>query len=91
MKSKFYRSPLAGALALALIFVTLGTMSNQVATVSAQGANKVTVGHDYRHDVSPPLRDIKPVVVPPRHEHEANINPHINSCLLYTSPSPRDS
>jgi len=78
MKSKFFRPSLPGALILMLIFVALGTMSNQ-APAFAQAANKVIVGHDYRHDVSPPLRDIKPAVVPPRHEHEANINPHINS------------
>jgi hypothetical protein len=77
MKSKFFRPPLLGALIFMLIFLALGT--SRVAPASAQGPNTVTVGHDYRHDVSPPLRDIKPVVVPPRHEHEANINPHINS------------
>ena len=78
MKSKFIRSQLPAALILVLIFLMLGTRQNQ--PVSAQGpGGGVTVGHDYRHDVSPPLRDIRPPVSPPQHEHEANINPHINS------------
>src|SRR5689334_4549429 len=77
MKSKFFRSPLIAARILTLIFLALGTF--QVAPAAAQGPDKVTVGKDYKHDVSPPLREIKPVVAPPKHEHEANVNPHINS------------
>jgi hypothetical protein len=80
MESKFFRSQLPTALILVLIFLTLGSKQNQTATVSAQGpGGNITVGRDYKHDVSPPLRTIRPPVSPPRHEHEVNINPHINS------------
>src|SRR5262245_41077430 len=75
---KFFRSQLLVTLILMLIFLALGTFEAMPASAQGPGG-KVTVGHDYRHDVSPPLRDIKPPVAPPRHEHEANINPHINS------------
>src|SRR4030095_7674869 len=54
-------------------------MPHQTPSVSAQGPNPVTVGRDYKHDVSPPLRDMQPVFTPPRAEHEENINPHINT------------
>ena len=77
MKSKFFHSPVLVILILMLIFSALSTL--EAGPASAQGPGKVTVGHDYRHDVSPPLRDIKPPVSPPQHEHEANLNPHINS------------
>jgi len=66
-------------LILALIVIALGATQHQTATVLAQGPGPVTVGRDYRHDVSPPLRTIQPVAIPPRQEHEANINPHINA------------
>jgi len=78
MESKFFRSQLPAALILVLIFLMLGARQNQPVSAQGPGGN-VTVGRDYKHDVSPPLRDIKPPVSPPRHEHEANINPHINS------------
>src|SRR5689334_18761328 len=78
MKSNFIRSQLPAALILVLIFLMLGTRQNQPVSAQGPGGN-VTVGRDYKHDVSPPLRDIKPVVVPPRHEHEENIVRHINS------------
>jgi len=79
VKSKLYRLPPFGVVILALIFLALGATEHQTTAVSAQGPGGVTVGRDYRHDVSPPLRNIKPVAIPPRHEHEANINPHINA------------
>jgi Fibronectin type III domain len=78
MKSNFIRSQLPAALILVLIFLMLGTRQNQPVSAQGPGGN-VTVGRDYKHDVSPPLRDIKPPVAPPRHEHEANVNPHINT------------
>jgi hypothetical protein len=46
------------------------------ATAGASGAassspSNVIVGHDYKHDVSPPLRDIFPAPPPRQAEHEA--------------------
>ena len=79
MKSQLGRLPLFGVLILGLIFLASGATQYQTTTVLAQGPGGVTVGRDYKHDVSPPLRDIKPVVTPPRHEHEENTNPHINT------------
>jgi hypothetical protein len=79
VKSQLLRLPLFGVLILGLVFLALGTTQYHPTTVLAQGPGGVTVGRDYKHDVSPPLRDIKPVVAPPRHEHEENINPHINT------------
>jgi len=79
VKSKLYRLSPLGVLILALIVLALGATQHQTTTVLAQGPGAVTVGRDYRHDVSPPLRTIKPVAIPPRQEHEANINPHINA------------
>ena len=79
MKSQLFRLPLFGVLILTLFSLALGATQYQTATALAQGRGGVTVGRDYKHDVSPPLRDIKPVVMPPRHEHEANINPHVNT------------
>ena len=78
MKSKLFRPQLLGALILALSFLMVGTKQNQTVLVSAQGpGDRVTVGRDYKHDVSPPLRDMKPVITPPRREHEENANLHI--------------
>jgi len=79
VKSKLYSLPPFGVLILALTFLALGATQHQTTAVLAQGPGGVTVGRDYRHDVSPPLRNIEPVATPPRHEHEANINPHINA------------
>ena len=79
MKIKLYRPQLLGALILVLFFFALAAGQNRTAPALAQGSGGVTVGRDYKHDVSPPLRDIQPVFVPPRHTHEANINPHINT------------
>src|SRR5207249_1092237 len=73
------RLPLFGVLILALIFLALGATQYQPTTVLAQGPGGVTVGRDYKHDVSPPLRDMQPVFTPPRAEHEANVNRHINT------------
>ena len=67
------------ALILVLFFFALAAGQNRTAPALAQGSGGVTVGRDYKHDVSPPLRDIQPVFIPPRHTHEANINPHINT------------
>lgn len=39
---------------------------------SGPNAGGPTVGRDYKHDVSPPLRDIPPSHIPPRPQHEAN-------------------
>jgi fibronectin type 3 domain-containing protein len=36
------------------------------------GGGGMIVGRDYKHDVSPPLRDIPPARIPPRPNHEAN-------------------
>src|SRR6266536_3783593 len=79
VKSKLFGMRLLTALVLAMLFLSLGVQQSQAISISAQGASPVTVGRDYKHDVSPPLRDMKPVFTPPRAEHEANINPHINS------------
>jgi len=76
MNTKFAGFSLTTLLVLGLL-LSFTTMKPKPA--QAQGPDKVIVGHDYRHDVSPPLRDIPPKKEPPRHEHEANINPHINS------------
>jgi hypothetical protein len=70
MKSKFFRPPLLGALIFMLIFLALGTMHNQVVPASAQGPGPVTVVHDYKHDVSPPVRSIVPLPLPQRPERE---------------------
>jgi hypothetical protein len=79
VKSQVLRLPLLGVLILALILLALGATHYQPTTISAQGRGGVTVGRDYKHDVSPPLRTMKPVITPPRHEHEANVNPHITT------------
>src|SRR5689334_12707205 len=70
---------LLSALVLAMLFLSMGIQPGQAISISAQGANPVTVGRDYKHDVSPPLRDIQPPFTPPRAEHEENIVRHINS------------
>jgi len=79
VKSKLYRLSPLGVLILALIVLALGATQHQTTTVLAQGPGAVTVGRDYRHDVSPPLRTIQPVAIPARQEHEANVNTHINA------------
>ena len=79
MKSLLLRLLLFGLPILALIVPVSVITQHQATTVLAQGPGGVTVGRDYRHDVSPPLRNLKPGVISPRHEHEANINPHINA------------
>jgi hypothetical protein len=77
MNTKFARFSLTTLLALGLL-LSITTM--KPGPVQAQGpAGNVTVGRDYKHDTSPPLRDMRPPVSPPRPEHEANVNPHINS------------
>src|SRR5438552_5829046 len=54
-------------LGLAIVALSLRTM----APVNAQGGpGKPTVIRDYKHDVSPPLRDIQPRPIPPRPQHE---------------------
>ena len=70
MKSKFFRPQLLGALILALIFIVMGAKQNQTVPAAAQGPGGVTVGRDYKHDVSPPVRDIQPLPLPRRPEHE---------------------
>jgi Fibronectin type III domain len=79
VKSKLFGMRLLTALVLAMLFLSLGVQQSQAISISAQGASPVSVGRDYKHDVSPPLRDMKPPFTPPRAEHEANVNPHINS------------
>jgi len=61
---------LLAALILALTFAAPGGKQNQVIPASAQGSAPVTVIHDYRHDVSPPVRNIVPLPQPARPEHE---------------------
>jgi hypothetical protein len=39
----------------------------------------VIVGHSYHNDTSPPLREIGPLPIKPKPEHEANENPRIPS------------
>ena len=68
MKSKFVRSPVIGALILILIFLALDVFP--AVPASAQGSNGVTVVRDYKHDTSPPLRDIQPRPIPPHPLHE---------------------
>jgi hypothetical protein len=70
VKSKYFRPQLLGALILALIFLALGINQNQTMPVSAQGPGPVTVVHDYKHDVSPPVRSIIPLPLPQRPQHE---------------------
>src|SRR5215470_8548139 len=70
---------LFSALVLAMLFLSLGVQPGQAISISAQGAGHVTVGRDYKHDVSPPLRDIQPPFTPPRAEHEENIVRHIST------------
>ena len=70
MKSKLFRMQLLAVLILALTFAAPGGKQNQIVPASAQGSAPVTVIHDYRHDVSPPVRDIVPVPQPLRPEHE---------------------
>jgi hypothetical protein len=75
MNTKFARFSLTTLLVLGLL-LSFTTMKSKPVLAQGPGGN-VTVGRDYKHDVSPPLRDIRPVSVPPRHEHEENLNVHI--------------
>lgn len=70
MKSKLFRLPLFGTLILALIFLALGATQNQTRSAAAQGPGGVTVIHDFRHDVSPPVRSIRPLPIPPARQHQ---------------------
>jgi hypothetical protein len=79
VKSKMLGMRLLSALVLAMLFLSMGVQPGQAISISTQGAGHVTVGRDYKHDVSPPLRDIQPPFTPPRAEHEENIVRHINS------------
>ena len=69
MKSKYFRPQLLGSLILVLIFLAIGAKQNQTTTASAQGPGGVTVIHDYKRDVSPPVRSIRPLPVS-RAQHE---------------------
>ncbi len=67
---------------LALLLLVLFPQHPQ--PLAAQGNPNVIVGRDYKHDVSPPLRDIPPARILPLPDHEANPNrplglPHTNS------------
>src|SRR5574342_14800 len=64
------RLQLPSALILALLVLALGLNQNQMIPVSAQGSGPITVVHDYKHDVSPPVRSIQPLPVPPSPKHE---------------------
>jgi len=70
MKSKHMRTQLPRTLSLAVILLLVGLTHYRTAPVSAQGPGRVTVGRDYKHDVSPPVRDIVPARLPPIPEHE---------------------
>ena len=70
MKSKYFRPLLLGVMSLMLVFLVLGARPNQIISVSAQGSDRVTVVRDYKHDTSPPLRDIQPRPIPPHPLHE---------------------
>ncbi len=78
-----------GVLLIAAIFVALAAIYNQTMSAAAQGSGRqpVTVGRDYKHDVSPALRNIPPVPVQPQPEHEANLNPHIKTAH-HNQPDP---
>ena len=80
MKNDYLRRQLLGALILTLILLALGARLNQTMSVSAQGPGRgpVTVGRDYRHDISPALRTIPPVTGKPKPQREANPNPSIH-------------
>src|SRR6185436_18781021 len=69
VKSKLFRMHLLAALILALTVAAPGSKQNLI-TASAQGSSPVTVIHDYRHDVSPPVRNIVPGPLPQRPENE---------------------
>ncbi len=74
MKRKYFYPQLLGALILTLIFLAVGARQYQVTTAAAQGNGGVTVGKDYKHDVSPPVRDIVPLPIPP-HPNQEQISP----------------
>jgi len=68
VKTKLFRLQMLAALILALILQTASL--NQTTPVSAQGNGPVTVVHDYKHDVSPPVRSIVPLPLPGRPQRE---------------------
>ena len=73
MKNKYFRPQLFGTLMIfMLVFTVLGIGQNQVVSVSAQGPGGVNVVRDYKHDVSPPVRNIQPLPLPQIPEHEEN-------------------
>ncbi len=80
MNSRYFRPPFLIVLSFLVVFAVLGTAQNQTPSAFAQnGAGNVTVGRDYKHDVSPKLRDITPVHIPPKHQHEADNLPAIKT------------
>ena len=95
MKSKFNSQSAFFTLRLVLCFVLssvavvlallgLGVFSGPLALAQGakqgQGNNDVQVGQSYRHDVSPPMRDVPPLIaadVRQGGDHEANENPKV--------------
>ncbi len=78
---------LFSALVLAMLFLSMGVQPGQAISISAQGANPVTVIRDYKHDTSPPLRDIQPRPLPPRAEHE-ELPPRSTGIQHHNAPDP---
>jgi len=73
VKSKLLHPRLLGAVILTVILVAVGAIQEPAVPASAQGPGGVTVGRDYKHDVSPPLRDIVPSHLPPLPEHQETV------------------
>jgi hypothetical protein len=81
VKTKFFHIQLL----CALIFMLLGAGMNPTLSASAQGASGVNVIRDYKHDMSPPLRDIQPPIIPPRPDHE-EVAPHSTGIQHHNAP-----
>jgi len=60
VKNKLFGPRVLGAVILTLILLAVGTIQRPAVPAAAQGPGGVTVIHDYRHDVSPPVRSIRP-------------------------------
>jgi hypothetical protein len=70
VKSKTSRMHLLRTLMVAVVLLALAAGQGQTLTASAQGASPITVVRDYKHDMSPPVREIIPVPLPQRPERE---------------------
>src|SRR5438093_12941742 len=67
------RKAALAAIGFSVVSVAATAGAGGVLASSCPPAGGVIVGHDYKHDTSPPLRDIFPV--PPQREQESEVPP----------------